>query len=63
MFAESIASKLDLSSFTLNDSAILDRAFNGTKATVGYAKDEETAVKFNDNSVTGIQSTLKFIVK
>ena len=37
--------------------------FSRTSATIGYAKDQVTANKFNDSSVTNIPSTLKFTVK
>ena len=63
MFANSSINILDLSSFDIGSDAILDNMFNGTSATVGYAKDEDTADLFNDNSVTGIPDTLKFTVK
>ena len=63
MFAYLNTNILDLSSFVLNSSVELDYMFSGTSATVGYAKDEATAAKFNDSSVTEIPSTLKFTVK
>ena len=37
--------------------------FRNVSIIVGYAKDEGAADKFNDSSVTGIPSTLKFVVK
>ena len=63
MFANSSINILDLSSFDIGSDAELDNMFNGTSATIGYAKDEDTADLFNDNSVTGIPDTLKFTVK
>lgn len=63
MFANSSINILDLSSFDIGSDAELDNMFNGTSATVGYAKDEDTADLFNDNSVTGIPDTLEFTVK
>lgn len=63
MFASSNVSTLDLSNFVIGDNTILAGMFNGAKATTGYAKDETTATKFNDSSVTSIPNTLKFTVK
>lgn len=63
MFASSNVSTLDLSNFVIGDNTILTGMFNGAKATTGYAKDETTATKFNDSSVTSIPNTLKFTVK
>ena len=63
MFLNSTITTLDLSSFELNSSVTLNGMFNGTAATVGYAKTQTIADKFNDSSVTNIPSTLFFIVK
>ncbi len=63
MFASSNVSTLDLSNFVIGDNTILTGMFNGAKATTGYAKDETTANKFNNSSVTSIPNTLKFTVK
>ena len=63
MFWRSSATKLDLSNFSLNSSVVLTDMFSESVATVGYAKDEASASKFNDSSVTKIPSTLKFVVK
>lgn len=63
MFANTVVGTLDLSSFELNSSVSLTEMFNGTRATVGYAKTQAIADKFNDSSVTSIPSTLFFIVK
>ena len=37
--------------------------FSNTTATLGYAKDDDIATRFNDADVTGIPDTLKFTVK
>lgn len=63
MFQNSKVTSLNLSSFELNDNVDLTKMFSNIPATTGYAKDEETAAKFNDSSVTSIPSTLKFTVK
>ena len=54
---------LDLSSFDITNVTDMSGMFGEASATVGYAKDEATAAKFNDSSVTEIPSTLKFTVK
>ncbi len=63
MFASSNVSTLNLSNFVIGDNTILTGMFSGAKATTGYAKDETTANKFNNSSVTSIPNTLKFTVK
>lgn len=63
MFANTKATTLDLSNFELNSSVNLNNAFSGTSTTIGYAKTQAIADKFNDSSVTNIPSTLFFIVK
>ena len=63
MFYSSKIEKLDLSSFDLSNIETMNFMFWGSAATIGYAKDEETASKFNDSSTTNIPSTLKFVVK
>lgn len=63
MFNKSNVTSLDLSNFVIGDSTTLTNMFTDAKATTGYAKDEATATKFNDSSVTGIPDTLKFTVK
>ena len=63
MFANSKATSLDLSSFDISNVSNVDSMFGGVQATVGYAKDQATATKFNDSSVTGIPKTLTFKVK
>ena len=63
MFYGNKSSVLDLSSFKLKDDVDLTSMFGVSKARIGYAKDEETAAKFNDSSITNIPSTLKFVVK
>ena len=54
---------LDLSSFNVGNVTDMSNMFSNTSVTTGYAKDEETATKFNDSSVTRIPDTLKFTVK
>lgn len=63
MFDSSNAITLDLSSFNISNVTDMGGMFYNSKSTVGYAKDEETAAKFNDSSITNIPSTLKFVVK
>lgn len=63
MFYGNKSSVLDLSSFKLKDDVDLTSMFGVSKARIGYAKDEETAAKFNDSSITNIPSTLQFVVK
>ena len=63
MFLNSRVLTLDLSNFELNSSVVLTNIFSRTSATVGYAKTQIIADKFNDSTVTGIPSTLFFIVK
>lgn len=63
MFAWNDNIMLDLRSFDLNDNVDLTGMFTNSKSTIGYAKNETIVSKFNDSSVTGIPSTLKFIVK
>ena len=59
MFYGNKSSVLDLSSFKLKDDVDLTSMFGVSKARIGYAKDEETIAKFNDNSITNIPNTLK----
>lgn len=65
MFSDAtIDGGLDLSSFILNDSVQLTAMFDNVKTTTGYVKDAATAAKFNDKSVTSINSDLlTFVVK
>ena len=63
MFKEANATSLDLSNFVIGDGTTLTGMFTDAKATIGYTKDEATATKFNDSSVTSIPDTLKFTVK
>ena len=63
MFMGCSLSLFDLSNFEINDSVDISGMFVYAKATTGYAKDQTTADKFNDSSVTNIPSTLKFTVK
>ena len=63
MFSRSEATTLDLSSFDTSNVTNMSKMFDGSKATTGYAKDADTAAKFNDSSVTNIPDTLKFTVK
>ena len=63
MFVTSRVEALDLSSFDTSNVTNMSKMFDGSKATTGYAKDADTAAKFNDSSVTNIPDTLKFTVK
>ena len=63
MFSNSKATMLDLSSFDTSNVTIMSSMFYYSEATTGYAKDADTAAKFNDSSVTNIPDTLKFTVK
>ena len=63
MFYGNKSSVLDLSSFKLKDDVDLTSMFGIAKARIGYAKDEKSINKFNDNTITSISSTLKFVVK
>ena len=66
MFAGSKVTILDLSSFdisSIDDNYFMMSMFKDSAATAGYAKDAQTAAKFNDSSVTNIPDTLKFAVK
>ena len=63
MFAWNDNIMLDLRSFDLNDNVDLTGMFTNSKSIIGYAKNETIVSKFNDSSVIGIPSTLKFIVK
>ena len=63
MFQGCKAKTLDLSSFNIDNVTDMTDMFRTVSATTGYAKNETIASKFNDSSITGIPSTLKFIVK
>ena len=63
MFEGSKATTLDLSSFDISKVTDMSNMFDNSAATTGYAKDAQTAAKFNDSSVTKIPDTLKFTVK
>ena len=63
MFYGNKSSTLDLSSFILKEDVDLTSMFGIAKARIGYAKDEKSINKFNDNTITSISSTLKFVVK
>ena len=63
MFFRTKTSNLNLNSFDISNVVNMSNMFYETKATIGYAKDQATANKFNDSSVTGIPDTLKFTVK
>ena len=63
MFNKSNVTTLDLSSFDTSKVTNMSDMFSASKATAGYAKDAQTAAKFNDSSVTNIPDTLKFTVK
>ncbi len=63
MFKDSLAKTIDLSNFDTSKIVNMNNMFSGVQATVGYAKNESIASKFNDSSVTGIPETLTFKVK
>ena len=63
MFVASRVETLDLSNFDISSVTSMSDMFYGSDATTGYAKDADTAAKFNDSSVTNIPGTLKFTVK
>ena len=63
MFEYCEATTLDLSSFDVSKLTRMSEMFEYCEATTGYAKDAQTAAKFNDSSVTNIPDTLKFTVK
>ena len=63
MFEGSKVNNLDLSNFDISNVTNMKYMFSRTSATIGYAKDQVTANKFNDSSVTNIPSALKFTVK
>lgn len=63
LFGGCSADILDLSSFTLKDGINLTDMFLYSSATTGYAKDADTAAKFNDKNVTGKPDELTFTVK
>ena len=63
MFYNSQLETLDLSSFNVSNVKSFNHMFTNTIAKVGYAKDQASADKFNDSSVTRIPDTLKFTVK
>lgn len=63
MFYLSPMEVIDLSSFALHPEVDLRDMFYGTSATVGYARTQEEADRFNDASVTGIPDHLTFVVK
>ena len=63
MFAGIAVTTLDLSSFDISKVTNMSYMFGSSEATTGYAKDAQTAAKFNDSSVTKIPDTLKFTVK
>ena len=63
MFSSSKAPTLDLSSFEISSVTDMAMMFRYSEATTGYAKDAQTAAKFNDSSITNIPGTLKFTVK
>ena len=63
MFKNTNLLSLDLSCFDISKATNMADMFGNVSAIVGYTKDEGAADKFNDSSVTGIPSTLKFVVK
>ena len=63
MFQETKVTTLDLSGFDISKGENIKNMFAWSSATTGYAKDQVTADKFNDYSVTLISNKLKFVVK
>ena len=67
MFEGTNVDVLDLSSFTLDsidyDDEKMVSMFSNTTATIGYAKNDDIATRFNNADVTGIPDTLEFTVK
>ena len=64
MFGRSKATEIKgLNKFNTSNVTNMSYMFYNSKATAGYAKDAQTAAKFNDSSVTKIPNTLKFTVK
>ena len=61
MFSYSKAKILDLSSFDVSNVESMNYMFRGAEATIGYAKDEESASKFNASS--NKPDSLVFVVK
>ena len=61
MFNATLIEKLDLSSFELREDVDLRYMFSGTSATIGYAKNQETANRLN--SSIGKPSTITFFVR
>lgn len=47
----------------MSNVTIMSDMFKNTETTIGYAKNQAAADKFNDSSVTKMPSTLKFTVK
>ncbi|MCI7084232.1 MAG: BspA family leucine-rich repeat surface protein [Tenericutes bacterium] len=63
MFAYNKANELDLSNFDISNVTEMTGMFLNSKVTIGYARNEVDAARYNDSSVTKIPSTLKFVVK
>ena len=63
MFSNSKATTLDLSSFDTSKVTDMSFMFSNSAATTGYAKDQTTADRFNNKSITYIPDTLRFTVK
>jgi len=63
MFSASAATTIDLSGFDTSNVTNMEGMFGASAATTGYARTQADADKFNNASVTGIPSTLTFIVK
>ena len=61
MFNDSKATSLDLSSFDTSKVTNMGGMFDGSQATIGYAKTQADANKLNASS--GKPSTLNFVVK
>lgn len=63
MLQNSKLNTLDLSNFNIENVTNTNYMFNNATSTTGYAKDTDSATRFNTYSVTKIPSTLKFTVK
>ena len=61
MFYNSSVTTLDLSSFDTSNVTNMNNMFNGCSATIGYARTQADADRFNNSS--GKPSALVFVVK
>ena len=63
MFMGAETKILDLSNFNIDNVTNMSEMFKNSKATIGYAKDDNMVSKFNDSSITNIPSSFKFVLK